>query len=192
MEALEELAPAGPREEGWSPFARRLFLSVLADSGRVRRACEYCQLSTQSAYALRHRDPIFAAGWDAACALARAPLADQLYEQAVDGVTDTITRDDGRTVTRHRHDTRLSIAVLHRLDKRCDRAESLGSAHLAAAAHWDEWLSATGAGRHDELREILETAPHRQPCQPDCNPREDEDDPGEPPERVWFDEDSYA
>lgn len=81
------------RRDGWTPFARRLFLSVLAETGRVSRACNYAQLSPQSAYALRHRDVLFAAGWDAACALAREPLADALYEQAVDGVTETIRRD---------------------------------------------------------------------------------------------------
>ncbi len=62
------------------------------------------------------------ASWDAACEIARAPLADALYEKALDGVTETITKDGEVVATRHRFDSRLSIAVLHRLDKRCDRA----------------------------------------------------------------------
>src|SRR5512139_2859899 len=68
------------RRDGWTPFARKLFLQVLSETGRVKLACDYCRLSTQSAYALRHRDPLFAAGWDAACELARTPLEDALYE----------------------------------------------------------------------------------------------------------------
>ena len=86
-----EPLPAPSRRDGWTPFARRLFLEVLAETGRVSRACEYAQLTKQSAYALRARDPLFAASWDAACELARAPLADALYERALDGVTETIT-----------------------------------------------------------------------------------------------------
>ena len=121
-----ETLPSIGRRDGWTPFARRLFLEVLAETGRVSQACEYAQLTKQSAYALRARDPLFAASWDAACELARAPLADALYERALDGVTETITRDGEVVAERHRHDSRLSIAVLHRLDKRCDRAVELG------------------------------------------------------------------
>ncbi len=92
------------RRDGWTPFARRLFLEVLAETGRVTLACEYARLTKQSAYALRARDPLFAAGWDAACELARAPLADALYEQAIEGVTDTITRNGEVVAERHRFD----------------------------------------------------------------------------------------
>ena len=67
---------AGPddvRYDGWTPFARRFFLQTLAETGRVSRACEYAQLTPQSAYKLRARDPLFAASWNAACELARHP-----------------------------------------------------------------------------------------------------------------------
>ena len=157
---------------GWTPFARRLFLEVLSETGRVSTACDYARLTRQSAYALRARDPVFAAGWDAACELARAPLADALYEQAVDGVTETITRDGEVVATRHRFDSRLSIAVLHRLDKRCDRAEERGSRHLALVARWDEWLALVGKGAEQEAAALLETqatagqpVQHCQKCQ---------------------------
>ena len=80
-EPTAETLPATARRDGWTPFARRLFLEVLAETGRVSRACEYAQLTAQSAYALRARDRLFAASWDAACELARAPLADTLYKR---------------------------------------------------------------------------------------------------------------
>jgi hypothetical protein len=131
-EALEELADPATRIDGWTPFARRLFLDALADCGKVATACSYVRLTRQSAYALRARDPLFAAGWDAACEMARVPLADALYERALDGFEEVMTRDDGRTVTRQRFDSRLSIAVLNRLDKHAERSAEQGSRHLAA------------------------------------------------------------
>jgi len=156
---IERISPDQQRADGWSPFLRKLFLQVLAETGRVGTACEYTGLSRQSAYALRARDPLSAAGWDAACELARAPLADALYEKALDGVTDTVTRDGAAVATRHRFDSRLSIAVLNRLDKRCDRAEERGSKHLALVAHWDEWLTLVGKGAEAEAAAFLEPAP---------------------------------
>lgn len=150
------------RNDGWTPFCRRLFLEVLAETGRVTQACEYARLSKQSAYALRHRDPLFAASWDAACELARAPLADALYERALDGTTDTITRNGEIVAERHRHDSRLSIAVLHRLDRRCDIARERGDEHLSLLRHWDEWLALIGKGDEVAARALIESAKHGQ------------------------------
>lgn len=162
LTAYSRACPEQGRRDGWTPFARRLFLEVLAETGRVTTACEFAQLTKQSAYALRARDPLFAAGWDAACELARAPLADALYERAVDGVTETITRNGEVVAERHRHDSRLSIAVLNRLDKRCDRAAELGSGHLALVRRWDEWLALVGRGDDKAAEALLQTAPHGQ------------------------------
>lgn len=150
------------RRDGWTPFSRRLFLQVMAETGRVTLACDYTGLTRQSAHALRARDPMFAAGWDAACELARGPLADLLYEKALDGVTDTISKDGAVVAERHRFDSRLSIAVLHRLDKRCDRAEGRGSRHLALVRCWDEWLGLVGKGEEEAARAILDSAQHCQ------------------------------
>lgn len=159
---VERATPDKGRSDGWTPFARRLFLEVLAETGRVSRACEYAQLTKQSAYALRARDPLFAASWDAACELARAPLADALYEKALDGVTETITKDGEVVVERHRYDSRLSIAVLHRLDKRCDRAAEMGSRHLALVRHWDQWMTLVGRGEEQSAQALLDCAPDGQ------------------------------
>jgi hypothetical protein len=185
---------ADGRRDGWTPFARRLFLEVLAETGRVSRACAYAGLSKQSAYALRARDTVFATGWDAACELARAPLADALYEQAIDGVTETITRNGEVVAERHRHDSRLSIAVLHRLDRRCDRAADLGASHLALVRNWDEWLDLVGKGDEQAAAAILETAQDGQLGQLPhaANPieePEDEDEGLDLSARCWWDED---
>jgi hypothetical protein len=151
-------APA--RRDGWTPAARRLFLEVVAKTGIVTRACAYAGMSRDSAYALRYRDPLFAAGWDAADLLARDPLADGIREQAAEGITETITRDGEVVATRHRFDGRLSMAVLHRLDKRCDRAAELGGPHLALVRHWDEWLTLVGNGEEQAALALLQSAPH--------------------------------
>jgi hypothetical protein len=156
-EFVASLAPEGTRGDGWTPFARKLFLEVLANTGRVGLALEYAGLSKQSANALRNRDPLFAAGWDAAALMARNPLADDILEKGIDGVTDTIIRGGEVVAERHRYDGRLSMAVLHRLDKRCDRAEELGSNHLALVRRWDEWLDLIGKGDEAAARAILES-----------------------------------
>lgn len=157
-EVVSRAGPEDVRSDGWTPFARRLFLSVLADTGRVSTACEWSQMSKQSAYALRARDPLFAAGWDAACEIARAPLADALYEKALDGVTETIVRDGEVVAERHRFDSRSSMAVLNRLDKRCDRAVEHGSRHVPAVRHWEEFLTFISRGE-DEAAEALLASP---------------------------------
>ena len=134
---------------------------VPAGAGRDRPRLDRLRiygLTRQSAYSLRTRDPVFAASWDAAWDLARAPLADALYERALDGTTETITRDGEVVATRHRHDSRLSIAVLTRLDKRCDRAEERGSRHLALMRNWDDWLRLVGKGEERTAMALLEAA----------------------------------
>ena len=160
LEALRDTDEA----TGWTGFSRRLFLSILAESGKVAEACEATGLVRSGAYALRNRDSVFAAGWDAAAALARAPLADRLAEQALDGITDTATRADGSTVTRHRFDSRLSIAVLNRLDRRCDRAEAAGACTFGIQANWEAYLVAVGTGDHAAAMAMIAPPPQPDPA----------------------------
>lgn len=159
---VERATPDHGRTDGWTPFARRLFLEVLSETGRVTRACEYCRLTPQSAYKLRARDPLFAASWDAACELARAPLADALYEKALDGVTETIIKDGEVVAERHRFDSRLSVSVLNRLDKRFDRALETGANHLPILRNWDRWMTLVGRGEEQSAEALLQSAQHHQ------------------------------
>ena len=134
----------------------------MRDTGRARAG----------AYALRNRDRLFAAGWDAAAAIARDVLADRLAEAALDGVTDTLTRADGVTITRHRFDTRLSIAVLNRLDKRCDRAAADLPAAYGPRAAWEEYLVAVGSG-DEAAATAIAFAPSPPPLSPSPSPTGD-------------------
>jgi hypothetical protein len=194
LDAYERISPAGQRRDGWTPFLRKLFLQVIADTGRLTLACEYTGLTRQSAYALATRDPLFAAGWDAAAMFARRPVNDTMTEQALEGITETITRPDGVVVTRHRFDTRLSIAVLNRLDKRCDRAEERGDKHLAVMRSWDEWLDLIGKGDDQAAQAILDGAQDCQDCQlpESANPTAIRNPPGyDVWESVWRADDGH-
>ena len=172
LTAYERIAPEAERRDGWTPFLRKLFLQVIAETGKVTLACEWTGMSRSSAYALAGRDRVFAAGWDAAAHMRRRVIEDDTFEKGLGGITETITRSDGVVITRHRYDSRLSIAVLNRLDRRCDRAEERGSAHLAAVHNWDEYLRLVGDG-NDQAAEVLldrpvqsgaEGAPDRPTC----------------------------
>jgi hypothetical protein len=147
------------RHDGWTPAARAAFLDVLAKSGVVTDACREVQRSSQAAYALRNRDPLFAAGWEAALTMARARLADDLFHRAVHGTYDQIWKDGVVIAERHRHDNRLSIAVLNRLDARCDRAQRLAEPAIRAAANWDAYLSALAEDRTVDLEAMLAAPP---------------------------------
>jgi hypothetical protein len=152
------------RHDGWTPARKRLFLERFAECGIIVEACEAAGMSARSAYNLRDRDPLFAAGWDAASVKSRTPLADEAYSRARNGVVQRIYKDGVVIAERHRYDNRLTMAVLTRLDARIDRAEEKGAAHLAVAARWDEYLAALAEDRdadaaagnagHRELREL--------------------------------------
>jgi hypothetical protein len=147
------------RHDGWTPAARAAFLDMLARSGVVTDACREVQRSSQAAYALRNRDPLFAAGWDAALSMARARLADDLFHRAVHGVVDQVWKDGQVVAERHHHDSRLSMAVLNRLDARCDRAERVADAAPRVAANWEAWLAALAEDRVADLEAMVAPPP---------------------------------
>lgn len=147
------------RHDGWTPAARVAFLETLAKSGVVTDACRQVQRSSQAAYALRNRDPLFAAGWDAALSMARARLADDLFHRAVHGTVDQIWKDGGVVAERHRHDNRLSMAVLNRLDARFDRAQRFGDPAVRLAANWDTYLVALAQDRVADVQAMVAPPP---------------------------------
>jgi hypothetical protein len=147
------------RHDGWTSATRAAFLETLARSGVVTDACKEVHRSSQAAYALRNRDPLFAAGWDAALSMARARLADELFHRSVHGTVDQIWKDGEVVAERHRHDNRLSIAVLNRLDARCDRAQRFQEPALRVAAKWETYLAALAEDRTEEMQAILAPPP---------------------------------
>lgn len=119
MAMHEPLALAATRRDGWNPERQRIFLEVLAETGVVRAACDACGLSARSAYNLRFRadGAAFRLGWDAAVLIARARLADELMTRAIEGQEDVLIQGEDGMVTRRRHDNRLAMSMLSRLDR---------------------------------------------------------------------------
>lgn len=128
------------RIDGWSPARQRRFLETLASTGVVRLACEAVRITPRAAYTLRIRrdGAAFRLGWDAAILIARARLADDLLARAITGCTDTIRHDEDRLeTTRHRHDNRLAMAMLSRLDRMADSPPEGSDAALARVVAQD-------------------------------------------------------
>jgi len=132
---LHAIPLATIRHDGWTRDRRRLFLESLAEGHPVESACAHVGMSKASAYALRRREPGFALAWGAASLRARDALADLLTSRAVNGQTETVTREDGTTITRHRYHNRLALALLARLDRLAAQPEpsELGQPDEAAA-----------------------------------------------------------
>jgi hypothetical protein len=145
------------RKDGWTAARQRLFLEALSQEGSVAKACGEVGLSRRAAYDLRWRNAgaAFNLGWAAATLIARARLADDLLERALDGQRFVTVRDRSDhhviTTTLDRHDNRLGMSLLSRLDKRADADLGCGSdAALARliAQDWEAFLDLieTGGG----------------------------------------------
>jgi hypothetical protein len=181
------------RHDGWTPEKKRLFLERFAECGVLVEACLAAGMSARSVYNLRDRDPLFAAGLDAACVKARGPLADEAYSRARNGVVERIYKDGVIVAERHRYDNRLTMAVLARLDSRIDRAEEKGAAHLALVERWDDYLDAVGEDRREEGLAIFQPPapppPAKRSTGPGANPGHRELHELHPGEVAGFDDD---
>ena len=164
-EIVEPLVPSHPdtafsatrqlRHDGWTPERKRLFLERLAECGVVLEAALAAGMSARAAYNLRDRDPLFAAGWEAACVMARPKLADEAWSRSMNGIVERIYRNGIVVAEKHRYDNRLTMAVLARLDSRVDRAEETGAPHLRLVARWDDFLTALGEDRREDGLALL-------------------------------------
>ena len=104
----------------WSPINQRRFLERLASTGNISETAKSVAMSTQGAHAFRNRaaGAVFKLGWDAAILLARKRLEGDLLERALVGQEEIYEREpDTGKVRRIRSDNRLSMGMLHRLDK---------------------------------------------------------------------------
>ena len=184
------------RRDGWTAAARRAFLERLAETGVVLDACLAAGMSAQAAYALAARDPLFDAGWNAALLFARRRLADELLARAMNGVVEQVHKDGVVVFERHRHDNKLAVAMLARMDARLDRAEERGERHLEVARRWEDYLDAVGEDRREDGLALL-AAPEPAPGEDSKNPsghqlhqlKDDEaaEEEEEDPHSVWAD-----
>ena len=135
------------RHDGWTAPRRRRFLELIADGYIVDHAARMVGLSATSAYALRRRPAgaAFALGWRAANLVARDHLADTMLERARNGTTETVTRDDGSSIERHRISDRLGLQLLARLDRQADAASAAeATAAQLVAGDFDQYLDLVG------------------------------------------------
>ena len=104
----------------WSPANQRHFLEQLATTGNISETAKSVAMSAQAAHAFRNRavGAVFKLGWDAAILLARKRLEGDFLERALAGQEEIYEREpDTGKVRRIRSDNRLSMGMLHRLDK---------------------------------------------------------------------------
>lgn len=127
------------RRDGWNPTLKIRFLENLSVKGNVRAACLLVGMSHEAAYRLRRRDPVFARGWNGAIELARENSADVLASRAIDGIVEEIWYRGELVGTRTRHDTRLLLAHVARLDRIAEQ-----NAGAADAERFDELLALIG------------------------------------------------
>lgn len=132
------------RQDGWSAANQRRFLEAIAEGHGVDAACRCVGLSAASAYAFRRsaKGAAFALGWRAASLVAREALAETLLVRALEGQVDTYIRADGSEVTRHRHDNRLAMSLLARLDRQVEAAPDADvKAARLVAQEFDAYLN---------------------------------------------------
>jgi hypothetical protein len=113
-------------------------------------------MERSGAYALRARDPVFAAAWRAAQTHARPQVADGLLERSITGTVEHYYRDGVLVGERRHYESWLGLAVLKRLDKQAeeDRADASLSARMAG--DWTSTLEVLRAGGTAAVHEALE------------------------------------
>jgi hypothetical protein len=130
------------RCDGLTPERQVVFLDALARCGVAADAARAAGVSRDTVYNLRNRAEgrAFALGWDAAMLMSRGRVSDELHSRALNGVVDKIYRNGELWGERHRHDNRLAMAVLTRLDRRVERLGEGAATARAIAQEWDQFL----------------------------------------------------
>ena len=136
------------RADGWTPDRIRTFLHALSECGVVADAARVAGMSTQGAYAFRNsaRGRAFDVGWRAALLVARGRLADDVMSRAIHGCVEVIVRDGEVWGERHRHDNRLTMAVLTRLDHLAESTRQLDDGPRRVAHEFDAFVDAVCEG----------------------------------------------
>jgi len=147
------------RHDGWTGDKMATFLETLAETAVVAEACDQARMGMSGAYALRRRNPAFAAAWDAALTIARERLADTLLARSMEGNVEQIYRDGELIGERHLLDNRLGLAILRRLDRLAEMGIAVSTIgqrvtlrhnprHIPAChPHPVDWLAALDALR---------------------------------------------
>jgi hypothetical protein len=119
--------PGDTRHDGWTGERMAKFCETLAETGLVVDACLAAEKAVSGAYALRRRNPVFAAAWEAALTIARERLADTLLARSIEGTVEQYFKDGELVGERRVIDNRLGLAILRRLDRMSETGSPLHS-----------------------------------------------------------------
>ena len=99
-------------KRNWSKAKERTFLSALAETCNVRRACEEAGVSNSQAYRRRKTNAAFRAGWMEALGAAYQKLELVLLERALNGTEKIVTKVDGREERMREYPNQIALALL--------------------------------------------------------------------------------
>jgi hypothetical protein len=136
------------RSDGFTPERQVAYLSTLAACGVVIDACRAAGICKDTAYALRNgaQGRAFALAWDAAILISRGRMSDELMSRGMNGCIDRLYRNGELVAERHRHDNRLAMAILTRLDRQAEGMGEGAAVARAVAQDWDRFLDIVREG----------------------------------------------
>ena len=132
--------PRMAQKPKWTAAIRAAFIARLAECGEVRAALATVGLSPNSAYRLRATDPDFARAWDSALLQSRQVVVAELTTRALHGWQEEVWFRGELVGTRTRHDNRLLLALIARLDAAAGKADE--ERVRRAAPHFADVLAA--------------------------------------------------
>jgi hypothetical protein len=147
-----------PASYHWTPRLQREFLEAFATNGSVKISAAKVGMSPSAVYQLKQRPEgaAFRIGCAAAVLIARTRLADELLDRAIWGIEEYYERGPAEREGYHfhkrrRHDPRLGLAMLARLDRAVDVRAKAGEDMLAQiiAGDWDAFLALFDAAEAD-------------------------------------------
>jgi hypothetical protein len=99
-------------KRAWTKTKAGLFLSALAETCNVTRACASAGVSVTHAYRRRKTDAAFRAGWREAIATAYQRLELVLLDRAFNGAERVVKRKDGSEERMLEYSNQLGLALL--------------------------------------------------------------------------------
>lgn len=178
------------RVDGFTGAKQAVYLEAIAEGLTVEKAAARAGVSATTVYNFRNRREgrAFNIGWEAASRRARRPLADKLHDRIVEGETETVRDKDGEIVaTRHRHDNRLAMAMLTRLDRKAEAYREDERLVTVVAEEFEELLDAIESGAED-AEDFIES---RRPPYEEFQAREREARPEEGAYGNWLSRHRY-
>lgn len=102
----------GAGATNWNKDKEDCFLTVLAETCNVTRACEAAEVSVSSAYRRKKDNAVFRAGWLAAISIAYQRLELVLLERAFVGTEKLVSVRGGEPQVMREYSNQLGLALL--------------------------------------------------------------------------------